>query len=80
MLKISFPANWFFFSVIGVPGRGTTCGVAAARSSARQHQRGATACRSSSSMRHQQGRSQEVDFFIIRGTNHTNLYKNLIKI
>ena len=27
-----------------------------------------------------QGRSQEVDFFIIRGANYTNLYKNLIKI
>ena len=28
-----------------------------------------------------QGRSQEfVFFFIIRGTNHANLYKNLIKI
>ena len=27
-----------------------------------------------------QGRSQKVDFFIVRGANHTNLYKNLIKI
>ena len=27
-----------------------------------------------------QGRSQEVDFFIVRGANHTKLYKNLIKI
>ena len=27
-----------------------------------------------------QGRSQEVFFFIVRGANHTNLYKNLIKI
>ena len=27
-----------------------------------------------------QGRSQEFVFFIIRGTNYTNLYKNLIKI
>ena len=31
-------------------------------------------------LRCSQGRSQEVDFFIIRGPNHTNLYKNLIKI
>ena len=27
-----------------------------------------------------QGRSQEFVFFIIRGGNHANLYKNLIKI
>ena len=27
-----------------------------------------------------QGRSQEFVFFIIRGANHANLYKNLIKI
>ena len=28
----------------------------------------------------EQGRSQEVDFFIITRANYTNLYKNLIKI
>jgi hypothetical protein len=27
-----------------------------------------------------QGRSQDGVFFIVRGANHTNLYKNLIKI